>query len=90
MDIKLALGCGGSVAVRLALKVLGERTYSALPADVCCCWFFFPQMAFKNNSIITTFPGVASMAAGIAAGAKALGQKNFKTVCFAGDGGTAV
>jgi len=87
---KACAGCGGSVAVRLALKVLGERTYSALPAGcMAAVGFIFPQMAFANNSIITTFPGVASMASGIAAGAKALGQKDFKTVCFAGDGGTA-
>jgi len=51
--------------------------------------FIFPQMAFTNNAIITTFPGVASMASGIAAGAKAKGIEDFKTVCFAGDGGTA-
>jgi pyruvate ferredoxin oxidoreductase beta subunit len=51
--------------------------------------FIYPQMAFTNNAIITTFPGVASMASGIAVGAKALGIQNFKTVAFAGDGGTA-
>lgn len=87
---KACAGCGGSVAVRLALKVLGERTYTALPAGcMAAVGFIYPQMAFTSNAIITTFPGVASMASGIAAGAKALGQKDFKTVCFAGDGGTA-
>lgn len=87
---KACAGCGASVAVRLALKVLGERTYSALPAGcMSAVGFIFPQMAFKNNSIITPFPGAASMASGIAVGAKALGQKDFKTVCIAGDGGTA-
>jgi len=87
---KACAGCGGSLAVRLALKVLGERTYAAFPAGcMAAVGFIFPQMAFTNNAIITTFPGVASMAAGIAAGAKAMGQKDFKTVAFAGDGGTA-
>ena len=87
---KACAGCGGSLAVRLALKVLGERTYAALPAGcMAAVGFIFPQMAFTNNAIITTFPGVASMASGIAAGAKAMGQENFKTVAFAGDGGTA-
>lgn len=87
---KACAGCGGSVAVRLALKVLGERTYAALPAGcMSAVGFIFPQMAFTNNAIITTFPGSASMASGIAVGAKALGQKDFKTVVFAGDGGTA-
>ena len=87
---KACAGCGGSLAVRLALKVLGERTYAALPAGcMSAVGFIFPQMAFVNNAIITTFPGSASMASGIAVGAKALGQKDFKTVVFAGDGGTA-
>ena len=87
---KACAGCGGSIAVRLALKVLGEQTYVALPAGcMAAVGFIFPQMAFNVNAIITTFPGAASMASGIAAGAKALGQKNFKTVVFAGDGGTA-
>ncbi|MCT4639400.1 MAG: thiamine pyrophosphate-dependent enzyme [Bacteroidales bacterium] len=87
---KACAGCGGSLAVRLALKVLGERTFSAFPAGcMAAVGFIYPQMAFKNNSIITTFPGVASMASGIAAGAKALGLEDYKTVAFAGDGGTA-
>ena len=87
---KACAGCGGSLAVRLALKVLGERPYAALPAGcMSAVGFIFPQMAFVNNAIITTFPGSASMASGIAVGAKALGQKDFKTVVFAGDGGTA-
>lgn len=87
---KACAGCGGSIAVRLALKVLGENTYAAFPAGcMAAVGFIYPQMAFTNNAIITTFPGVASMAAGIAVGAKALGQTGFKTVAFAGDGGTA-
>ena len=87
---KACAGCGGSIAVRLALKVLGERTYTALPAGcMSAVGFIYPQMAFNTNAVITTFPGSASMASGIAVGAKALGQKNVKTVVFAGDGGTA-
>ena len=87
---KACAGCGGSIAVRLALKVLGERTYAALPAGcMSAVGFIYPQMAFVNNALITTFPGAASMASGIAVGAKALGQKDYKTVVFAGDGGTA-
>ena len=87
---KACAGCGGSLAVRLALKVLGERTFAAFPAGcMAAVGFIYPQMAFTNNAIITTFPGVASMASGIAVGAKALGLKDYKTVAFAGDGGTA-
>jgi len=87
---KACAGCGGSIAVRLAMKVLGERSYGVLPAGcMAAVGFIYPQMAFNMNAIISTFPGTASMLAGIAAGAKALGQKNITPVGFAGDGGTA-
>lgn len=83
-------GCGGSLAIRLALKVLGERTFTVLPAGcMSAVGFIYPQMAFGVNAIISTFPGTASMLSGIAAGAKALGLKDYYIVGFAGDGGTA-
>ena len=84
-------GCGGSVAVRLALKVLGERTFTAVPAGcMSSVGFIYPQLAFGSNAIISTFPGTASMLSGIAAGARALGLQDYHVVGFAGDGGTAV
>jgi pyruvate ferredoxin oxidoreductase beta subunit len=87
---KACPGCGASIAVRLALKVIGERSYSVLPAGcMAAVGFIFPQMAFSSNAIISTFPGTASMLSGIAAGAKALGLEDFYAVGFAGDGGTA-
>jgi pyruvate ferredoxin oxidoreductase beta subunit len=83
-------GCGGSLAVRLSLKVLGPRTFAVLPAGcMSAVGFIFPQMAFAINAMISTFPGTASMLSGIAAGAKALGLKDYAVVGFAGDGGTA-
>ena len=83
-------GCGGSLALRLALKVLGSRTYAVIPAGcMSAVGFLFPQMAFSCNAIISTFPGTASMLAGVAAGARALGIPDFHAVGFAGDGGTA-
>jgi pyruvate ferredoxin oxidoreductase beta subunit len=83
-------GCGATIAVRLALKALGERVFVAVPAGcVSAIGFVYPQLAFNCNAIISTFPGTASMLAGIAAGAKALGLRDVKTVGFAGDGGTA-
>ncbi len=51
--------------------------------------FIYPQMAFTTNAMIAPFPATAAMMSGVAAGAKALGIKDFKTVGFAGDGGTA-
>lgn len=83
-------GCGGSLAVRLALKVLGERTFTALPAGcMSAVGFIYPQMAFRNNAIITPFAATGAVLSGIQAGAKALGLKDYHVVGFAGDGGTA-
>lgn len=87
---KACAGCGATVAVRLALKVLGERTFSVLPANcMSAVSFIYPQMAFTTNAMISPFPSTAAVMSGIAAGAKALGIKDFQTVGFAGDGGTA-
>ena len=87
---KACPGCGGSLALRLALKVLGERSYAVVPAGcMSAVSFILPQMAFTCNAIISTFPGTASMLSGVAAGARALGIKDFHAVGFAGDGGTA-
>jgi pyruvate ferredoxin oxidoreductase beta subunit len=83
-------GCGGSLVVRLALKVLGERTFAALPAGcMAAVGFVFPQMAFANNAMISTFAGTASLLSGIAAGLRAQGVTDAPVVGFAGDGGTA-
>jgi pyruvate ferredoxin oxidoreductase beta subunit len=87
---KACAGCGATIAVRLALKVLGERTFSVLPANcMSAVSFIYPQMAFATNAMIAPFPATGAMLSGVAAGAKALGLKDFQTVGFAGDGGTA-
>ena len=87
---KACAGCGGTIAVRLALKVFGERTYTVIPAGcMAAVSFIYPQMAFTTNAMIAPFPATAAMTAGVAAGAKALGQKNFHALGIAGDGGTA-
>jgi len=50
---KACAGCGGSLAVRLALKVLGERTFVVLPAGcMSAVGFLYPQLAFGCNAII--------------------------------------
>jgi len=83
-------GCGESLAVRLAMKVLGERTFAALPAGcMSAVSFIYPNMAFTSNAIITPFASTGAVAAGISAGLKALGIEDAPTVGFAGDGGTA-
>ncbi len=83
-------GCGESLAVRLAMKILGERTFASLPAGcMSAVSFIYPNMAFTNNAIITPFASTGAVAAGVAAGLKALGIKDTHSVGFAGDGGTA-
>ena len=87
---KACAGCGGSLAVRIALKVLGERAVAVLPAGcMSAVGFNFPLLCFGCNAIISTFAGTASMLTGIAAGLRAQGITDFQAVGFAGDGGTA-
>jgi pyruvate ferredoxin oxidoreductase beta subunit len=87
---KACAGCGGSLAVRIALKVLGEKAVAVLPAGcMSAVGFNFPQLCFSNNAIISTFAGTASMLTGIEAGLRARGITDFHAVGFAGDGGTA-
>ncbi len=87
---KACAGCGGSLAVRIALKVLGENAVAVLPAGcMSAVGFNFPQLCFGNNAIISTFAGTASMLTGVEAGLRAQGITDFHAVGFAGDGGTA-
>ena len=78
---KACAGCGGSLAVRIALKVLGERSVAVLPAGcMSAVGFNFPQLCFGNNAIISTFAGTASMLTGIEAGLRAQGITDFHAV----------
>lgn len=89
---KACAGCGGSLAVRAALKVLGPNAVSALPAGcMSAVGFNFPQLSFANNSMITPFAATAAVLTGIEAGLRAQGKKpdDCTVVGFAGDGGTA-
>lgn len=87
---KACAGCGGSLAVRNTLKVLGKNAVAVLPAGcMSAVGFNFPQLCFSNNAIISTFAGTASMLTGVEAGLRAKGITDFTAVGFAGDGGTA-
>ena len=88
---KACAGCGGSLVVRHALKVLGPRTVCALPAGcMSAVGFNFPQLCFANNAFITPFAATASVISGIRAGLEAQGEDpdTYTVVGFAGDGGT--
>ncbi|HEX2927047.1 MAG TPA: thiamine pyrophosphate-dependent enzyme [Ruminiclostridium sp.] len=83
-------GCGGSLAVRLALKVLGKDTFVVLPAGcMSAVGFVYPQLCFGVNALISPFASTAAMLSGIRAAAKSLNIENCNVVGFAGDGGTA-
>lgn len=89
---KACAGCGGSLVLRQALKVLGPHAVAALPAGcMSAVGFNFPQLCFANNAMITPFAATAAVLSGIEAGLRAQGAKpeDCTVVGFAGDGGTA-
>lgn len=87
---KACAGCGGTIALRLALKVLGPRVFVGVPAGcMSAVSFLYPQMAFGVNAMISTFAGTASLLSGMAAAVKAQGLRDVTVVGFAGDGATA-
>jgi pyruvate/2-oxoacid:ferredoxin oxidoreductase beta subunit len=82
-------GCGGSMAMRQVLKALGPNTIIDLPA---CCWSViagpFPYSALKVPLYHTAFETGASVASGIRAATRVLGQEDTTVLAWAGDGGT--
>ena len=82
-------GCGGLVALRLALKALGKNTVVVTTA--CCLegvTAFFPQLAFEVPCIASVFPGTGAIISGVVAGLKRKGAEDVNVLGFAGDGGT--
>ena len=82
-------GCGGSLAMRLALKVLGPKTYVVMPA---CCWSViagpFPYSNLNVPLLHTAFETAASAASGLRAALDIKGEKDAIVMAWAGDGGT--
>jgi pyruvate/2-oxoacid:ferredoxin oxidoreductase beta subunit len=81
-------GCGGTLAMRLALKALGPDVVAVIPA---CCWSIidgpFPAHALEIPVLHTAFETAAAAASGVKAAKEAHG-KNTKVLAWAGDGGT--
>ncbi|MDR2528555.1 MAG: pyruvate ferredoxin oxidoreductase [Synergistaceae bacterium] len=87
---KTCPGCAATIAVRLALKILGERTFVCVPA--CCVAATtnaYPQMSFFVNNVVTAFPATGATIAGMAAAAETQGLEDVTILGVAGDGGTA-
>lgn len=82
-------GCGGALAMRLTLKVLGEKTVVVVPA---CCWSVingpFPYSAVKVPFMHTAFETAAIAATGVRASLDMQGKTDINVLAWAGDGGT--
>ncbi|SBW09878.1 Ketoisovalerate oxidoreductase subunit VorB [uncultured delta proteobacterium] len=87
---KACAGCGGSIAVRLALKVLGPRTFAVVPANcMSAVGFLYPVMPYYVNAMGAPFAATAAILSGMEAAGQTMGLEDFTVVGFAGDGGTA-
>lgn len=82
-------GCGATIAMKLALRVLGEKTMVVIPA---CCWSIiagnYPQSALKVPILHTAFATTAATASGVRAALDMKGDTETTVVGWAGDGGT--
>ncbi len=82
-------GCGGSLAMRYALKVFGRDSMLTIPA---CCWAVidgpYPYTAVNVPLFHTAFETAAIMASGIKAGLEVQGKTSTNVIAWAGDGGT--
>ncbi|PWC13351.1 thiamine pyrophosphate-dependent enzyme [Brenneria corticis] len=87
---KACAGCGGSLVVRLALKVFGPKTHVVIPAGcMSAVGFIYPQMAVGVNAMIAPFAATGAVLSGLAAALRAKGISDIPVVGFAGDGATA-
>jgi len=82
-------GCGATILMRHALKVLGRDTCLTIPA---CCWTVidgpFPHSAANVPLFHAAFMTAGATASGIRAAYDMLGREKIKVVAWAGDGGT--
>lgn len=82
-------GCGGALAMRYALKALGEKTIVVIPA---CCWTIiagpFPYTSLKVPVLHTAFETAAVAASGVRAALDIQGDTETTVLAWAGDGGT--
>ena len=82
-------GCGGALAMKLALKGLGERTMVVIPA---CCWSIivgvYPYSVLQVPVIHVPFETAAVVASGVRAALDIRKEKDIVVMAWAGDGGT--
>lgn len=82
-------GCGAAIAMKLALKVLGEKTMVVLPAS---CWGIisgpYPQSSLQVPIMQAAFATGGAAASGLRAALEMTGRDDVTVLCWAGDGGT--
>jgi pyruvate/2-oxoacid:ferredoxin oxidoreductase beta subunit len=82
-------GCGGALAMRYALKAIGEKAMLAIPA---CCWSIIagpmPYSSLRLPLMHCAFEAAAATASGIRSALKSLGDEETTVIAWAGDGGT--
>jgi pyruvate ferredoxin oxidoreductase beta subunit/2-oxoisovalerate ferredoxin oxidoreductase beta subunit len=82
-------GCGATIAMKLALKALGEKTIVVIPAS---CWGViagpYPQSALTVPILHTAFATAGATASGIRAALDMKGDTETTVLSWAGDGGT--
>jgi pyruvate ferredoxin oxidoreductase beta subunit/2-oxoisovalerate ferredoxin oxidoreductase beta subunit len=82
-------GCGATIAMKLALRALGEHTMMVIPAS---CWAIiggnYPQSSLKVPILHTAFATTGAVASGLRAALDLRGDRETTVVGWAGDGGT--
>lgn len=86
---KACQGCSGAMAMRYALKALGDKTIVVIPA---CCWTVFegefPYTCMRVPLLHTAFETAAAASSGVRAALKMKGREDVTVMAWAGDGGT--
>jgi len=77
-------GCGGSLALRMLLKVMGPKTVLIIPPQCSGS----ASASARITRVQALFPAAAAYAAGVKHGLEAIGDSETKVISYAGDGGT--
>jgi len=82
-------GCGAAIAIKFALKALGEKTIMVIPAS-CASIIVgpYPQSAVTVPILHTAFATAGAAASGVRAALDIKGDTETTVLSWAGDGGT--
>jgi pyruvate/2-oxoacid:ferredoxin oxidoreductase beta subunit len=82
-------GCGATIAMKFALKVMGEKTVIVMPA---CCWGViagtYPQTSLTVPILHSAFAAAGATCSGLRAALDMRGDTETIVMAWAGDGGT--